>query len=152
MPVAFEPLAIQRENELALFQPFMRVAIGHPGAVIPHDHRAPAILPFGDGAFPGEVIERMVLSLDGEALDPGHHADAFGDGPALEHAVELEPQIEMKAPRIMALNGEAPGLFLPDFRARLRRLRKIAFFAIGRQTPGRSLRRLFFGATGRHSL
>src|SRR5205085_9211820 len=128
-----------------------RIDIGHPGAVVPDDHRAAAILALGDGAFPGEIIERMIFGLHREALDARHHADALGNGPALEHAVELQSQIEMQPARIMALHGEAPRFPARDLRVRLRRLAEVALLAIGLETPWRSLgRRLLAGR--RHSV
>src|SRR5262249_9969514 len=61
VPVAFKPLAVQRKDELSLLDALARIAIGHPGAAVPHDHGAAAIFALGDDTFPGEIVELMIL-------------------------------------------------------------------------------------------
>jgi hypothetical protein len=44
------------------------VALRFPGAAIPYDDGAAAVLALGNRSFEGAVFERVVLDLDGEAL------------------------------------------------------------------------------------
>ena len=47
----------------------------------------------------------MIFRAHGKPFFGRIEAWAFGDGPALENSVELEPQIVMQAPRFVLLNG-----------------------------------------------
>jgi hypothetical protein len=49
----------------------------------------------------------MVLDMDGEPLLARHQARALGDGPALEHFVELEAEIVVQPARRVLLDDEA---------------------------------------------
>ncbi len=106
-PIAFEPIAMQPEFEIALGQAFVGVADRLPSALVPDHHRAAAIFAFGDDAFEAAIFERVVLGHDGEPLLCRVEARALGHGPALQHAVMLEPEIEMGAPRRVLLDDEA---------------------------------------------
>src|ERR1700749_4348543 len=50
-PAALQPLAVEREFEVALAQRRLRVAFGLPIAAVPEHHCAAAILAFGDRAL-----------------------------------------------------------------------------------------------------
>jgi hypothetical protein len=57
--------------------------------------------------FQGQVLQGMVLGVHRKPLLARNKARTAGDRPALQHAIELEPQVEVQAPRIMFLHTEA---------------------------------------------
>src|SRR3954447_12265507 len=96
VPTPLEARAVEREIEVAFGESAVRIGFGRPRPAVPHDHGAAAIFALGYDAFPFEVVHRMVVGLDGEALLAGHETRTACHGPALEHPVELEAQVEMK--------------------------------------------------------
>src|SRR6516225_7808498 len=85
-----------------------RIGVGRdPGAAVPQQHRAAAILSFGNDPLKPAIIERVVLDLDGEPLLAGIEARAFWHRPALQHTIELETKIEMQASRLVFLNDKS---------------------------------------------
>ena len=106
-PAALQPLAFQREFQVAAFQPVMRIAFGNPVAAVPELHRAAAILALGNGAFEIAVVERMVLDLDRKALVVRIERGTARHGPGLEDAVELEAEVVVQARRVVPLDDEA---------------------------------------------
>src|SRR5262249_5843996 len=48
----------------------------------------------------------MILRLDGEASRLGVEARPLGDGPALQHSVQLEAEVIVKTPRPVLLDHE----------------------------------------------
>ena len=107
VPAALQALAVQREGEMALGVGRARVAFRRPAALVPDDHGAAAVLALGDRALEGEVLQRMVLRVDREALLPANEARAPRHRPALENAVELQPEIVVEAARVVLLDDEA---------------------------------------------
>src|SRR5262245_40268930 len=91
---------------MALVEPEVRIALGNPAAAIPHDHRAAAVLALWDIALELEVLHRVVFGLDCEALVVGDEARTVRHRPALEHAVELEPEVVMEPPGSVHLHHE----------------------------------------------
>src|SRR4029450_5499004 len=67
-PAARELLALEVELEPALAIALARVLARLPAAAIPHDHRAGAVLPFGNRALEPVVLDGMTLGLDSEPL------------------------------------------------------------------------------------
>src|SRR5438477_655864 len=112
MPAALEARAVKGEIEMAFGKSVVGIEFRPPGAAIPHDHGAAAIFALGDDTLPVEILHRVVFGFNRQALVVGIKARAAGHGPALENAIELEPQIEMEAPRIMPLHHELPALGL----------------------------------------
>src|SRR5689334_15214568 len=112
----------------------MRIAIRLPCALVPQHHRAAAILALGDSSFKVAIVERMVFDHDCHALLLGIEAWAPCDGPALQHAVELEAEIEMKARGVVLLDKEGVAFAARDLAARLGRRFEIALAAIGGET------------------
>src|SRR5262249_24102742 len=84
----------------------VRRAQGPPAPGAPHPPRPPAVLALGNGALEAAVFERMILHLHGEALVGGVEARALGHRPALERAVELEPEIVMEMAGCVLLDHE----------------------------------------------
>ena len=106
-PVAVQLLAAQLEFEHALGMGRRRVGVGRdPGAAVPQQHRAAAVLAFGDHALETAIVERMVLDLDGEPLLAGVEARSLRHRPALQDAVELETEIEVQPARLVLLDDE----------------------------------------------
>src|SRR5262249_53893817 len=131
--VAIEPVAVQPEFEIALGQPPVRVADRLPGAAVPDHHRAAAIFTFGDDALELAVFERMVLGHPREALLRRVKARTSGDGPALQHAVMLKPEIKMGAPCRVLLDHEAVAHHSLALWRRFRGLAEVALGAVGRK-------------------
>src|SRR5262249_34791520 len=106
VPGAVKLLAVEGERELAFVEPPVRVILRLPRAAIPDHHGAAAVLALGDRAFERVVLGRVVLHLHGEPLLARNEARAARDGPALHHAVELEPQVVMQPARGVLLDDE----------------------------------------------
>src|SRR6478672_394282 len=124
---------MQPEFKVALGQPLVGVADGLPAAAVPDHHGAAAIFALWDHPFELAIFERVILGHHSKALLCGVQARALGDGPALQHAVMLEPEIEMSSARGVLLDDEAvPGLALALGR-RLRRLAEVSLSAIRRK-------------------
>jgi len=107
VPSPFQAPAVEGEGEMTVLVAGARIAFRRPAALVPDDHRAAAILALGDNALEGEVFERMILGMDRKALLADGKARPARDGPALQHPVELEPQIVVQAARIVLLHAEA---------------------------------------------
>src|SRR5258708_11351012 len=99
-PLAVQLPAVEGEFERALaVGGFRFLVVRLPGAMIPEQHRAAAILALGDHPLEIAIVERMVLDMDGEALLAGIEARPPRNRPALEDAVELETEIVMQPRR-----------------------------------------------------
>ena len=64
-----------------------------PIATVPQLHRAATVLSLGDGALEVAIVERVILDLDCKAFVLRIERRPASDGPGLEHAIELQPQI-----------------------------------------------------------
>src|SRR5689334_23351166 len=100
--------------------------VGNPPPLIPQHHGAAAIFPFGDGPFEPAVVERMILGPHRQAVFARIEARPLGHGPALEHAVELEPEIPVQPRGLVLLDDEAVALALELTAPGLLRLREVA--------------------------
>src|SRR5258707_15746518 len=103
------------------------------GSRIQDDNRAAAILAARDVALEVEIGDRVVLGLHRQPLLAGHQAGAAGDRPALQHAVELEPQVVVETARRMLLDDEPRALAASALRLRLGGAREIALLLILRE-------------------
>src|ERR1051326_9230336 len=99
----------------------MRIAYRGPMAAVPDDDRAAAVLALGDVALELEIVERMVFGANRKPLLARHQARSSRHRPALEHAVELEPQIVMQPARRVLLHHELPAGAGPQLRLGLPR-------------------------------
>ena len=70
-------------------------------------HRPGAVVAGGDLALEVEVLERVVLGVDRDAVVLGVVGDPVGHRPRREHAVVLEAQVPVQAPRVVLLDDEA---------------------------------------------
>ena len=83
-----------------------RSRAGRPRAPVPHDHVAPAVLARRDHALEVEVLDRVVLDVDGERAAVGVERRALGHRPAHQHAVDLQAQVVVQAAGPVALHDE----------------------------------------------
>ena len=81
-----------------------RVADRLPSAPVPEHDRAAAVLPLGDDTFEASVLDRVVLDVHREPLGRRVHTGTLGNGPTLERAVELEPEVVVQPPCGVLLN------------------------------------------------
>src|SRR5512146_1857446 len=113
--------------------------IGYPAPDIPQHHRAAAVFALGDGAFECAVVERVILGPHRQAVLAGVEARAFRHRPALEHSVELQPEIPVQPGRLMLLDDEAVALALELAPLGLLRLGEVALAIIGRDVERQAL-------------
>src|SRR5690606_10078305 len=79
----------------------------------------------------------MILDVHGQPLVRRVEAGALGDGPALERAVELEPEVIVQAAGVVALDVITEfAAWSGDFAARFRGLPEVAFFPVAIQSHG----------------
>ncbi len=105
-PVAVQLLTVKDEFQLSRAQAFVDVGHRLPRPLIPHHHRAPAILSLGDRAFEAAVFDGMVFHLDGQTLVRNYIAGAFRDGPALQNAAPAKAKVVMQARGRVLLHDE----------------------------------------------
>src|SRR5437868_11613709 len=105
--------------------------LGNPPPLVPQHHRPATIFALGDRAFEAAVVERMVLGAHREALLVGIEAGPLRNCPALEHSVELEPEVPVQPRGIVLLDDEAVAFALEPAAARFLRLREVALLVIG---------------------
>jgi len=135
-PAALEVLTMENEFELAFRIGLTGVAYGLPRSLVPDHHRACTILSGGNRAFERAVIEGMILHMNGEAPIGGVKTRTSCDGPALEHTIELQPEIVMEPTGGVLLHDEAVARALTDFGSRLRRLIEMSLALVFRELAG----------------
>jgi hypothetical protein len=107
-PPAAQLLSREPEFQAAVAVAFLGVAHRHPGAPVPHDHRAGTILPRRDRSLEAGVFQRMILHVHGETAIGRVEAGSSRDRPALQHLAELQPKIIVEPARRMLLHDEKP--------------------------------------------
>ena len=104
-------LAASRRSSVNLRCPCDSRTAGSPSGVqVPWSQTIivpPPYSPFGMTPSKLAVVERVVLGVHREPLLAGIEARALRHRPALQHAVELEPEIIVQAPRGVLLHDEA---------------------------------------------
>ena len=135
-PTAVQSLALQRELQVAFGQGLLRrrVALGLPIAAIPELDGPAAILALRDRALEIAIIQRVILDFDRQPLVVRIERWASRHRPGLEHAVEFEAQIIMKARRVMFLDDETA----PLARRRIGSRRSVRRSWKNPASPGRS--------------
>src|SRR3954454_3571335 len=137
---ALDPLAVQSNLDL-LVLPLLDLV----GARVPDRHRPRAVLPSRDLAVEVDVLERMVLGANGEAVVLGGRGNAAGKSPRGEDAVAFQAQVPVQAPSVVLLDHEAilPRLLRALTALRLRRLGErplrlvLVELALGHRLQGR---------------
>src|SRR5262249_26031485 len=118
VPAPGELLAMQPELEV----PFLVGALGIevlvlavererlPGAAVPEEDGAAAVLALRDDPLEVAVVDGVVLDVDGEALLAGVEARPLGHRPALQDPVELEAEVVVEAAGVVLLDDEGEAL------------------------------------------
>jgi hypothetical protein len=96
------------------------------GARIPDLDRARAVLALRDLALERRVVDRVVLDVDGEVLQPRLERNPLRHRPAREDTVALEPEVVVQAPGVVALDDEQRLLAFPTGGERLGGLLRVA--------------------------
>ena len=108
-PLALHLCAVEFELEFAVAQcrgHILKAGLGMPGSLVPDHDRAAAVLALGDDALKAAVLDWVVFDLHGEAAVFGVEAGAFGDRPALEHAVPAEAEVVVQVAGCVLLDDE----------------------------------------------
>ena len=111
-PAAIELLAVELELELAVRDRRRGVdgrRLRLPGAPVPDDDVARAVLLRGDDALEVEVLDRMILDVDRHPAHGRVEGQALGHGPGHEDAGDLEAEVVMEPGGAVALDDETPG-------------------------------------------
>src|SRR5207248_3336785 len=92
-----------------------------PCAAVPDDDVAAAVFAARDHSLEVEVLDGVVLDVNGGPPDRRIERGAPGHGPAHQHAIDLEPQVVVQPPGPVPLHHEpawsgvfaAPALLAP---------------------------------------
>ncbi len=148
-PAALHLRAHQVEFQVAVPISLARVAYRLPGAFVPDDDLAGAVLALRNLAFELVVGDGVVFHLDGHALDGRIVAGPFGHRPAFHGAVQLQPEIVVQPGGPVLLDHEGPrggaGLAAGG---RFRRDVEVALLPVLRKRVGHGRRRLARPAAG----
>ena len=105
-PAAVQLVAAQLELQVAVAIALARVAVGQPGALVPDDHLAGAVLLRRDRALERVVRDRVVLDVNRHAPVVRVEARPLRHRPALHRAVELEAEVVVQPRRPVLLHDE----------------------------------------------
>src|SRR5690606_17299211 len=108
---ATQLLAAHVQVQLALLQFASRVTrlVRRPGAGVPDDHVAAAVLAGGDDPLEVEVLQRMVLHVKRRPPYLRIQRRPLRNRPAHQHTVDLQPKVVMQAPGTMPLHDKPSG-------------------------------------------
>src|SRR5208283_3383055 len=101
-----EPRAVKRKRQMPLCKALLGIPLRLPSATVPDDHRAGTIFAFRNIALKIKIFDRVVLGADRKPLLADGKARAFGDRPALQDSVHLEPQVVMQPARRVLLHDK----------------------------------------------
>src|SRR6185437_2234456 len=117
MPPAVQFGPLQREIEMPLVIPPVRIAVGNPFAAVPDHDRAADVLALRDRALEFVVFDGVILDVNGEAVLAEHETGTFGHRPAFHDPIELQAEVIVQAPRRMFLDNESVALAAADLPA-----------------------------------
>src|SRR5216683_4614925 len=100
VPALHSP-SMQHDHHLAI-----RPLLGLVRAAVPDLHGATAVLALWDLTREVDVVQRVVLDVDGEVVLLGVRRDSSGHGPRDKYPILLEPEIPVQAARGMLLHHE----------------------------------------------
>ena len=102
-------LAVQVDVQLAGRDSRRRVGalVGFPRPRVPDDDVAAAVLPGRDHALEVDVLQRVVLDVEGGSAHIRVERRSLRDGPADEHARDLEPEVVVQPPGPVSLHHES---------------------------------------------
>ena len=99
---AVQALAVEGDHHLLVAE-LVRLV----GPAVPDLHRAGAVLAGRDVARELDVLERVVLGVDGQVVLGRIGRDALRDRPGDEDAVALQAEIPVQPPRVVLVDHEA---------------------------------------------
>ena len=108
-PLAFELRAVEFELQFAVTQgggDVLEAGLRLPSSLVPHHHRATAVLALRNDALKAAVLHRVVFDLYGETAVFGVEAGAFRHSPALEHAVPAQTEVVVQVAGGVLLDDE----------------------------------------------
>jgi len=133
-PASLKLAAVQMKLQMTVAIVLPRVTVWLPGALVPEEHRAPAIFALRDDSLEASVFDRMVLDMHGQPLGRRVQTRPLGYCPALENPVELQPKIIVQVGGRVFLDDEAQLVALADAAPlRLARDFEITLSAVFRQ-------------------
>ncbi len=91
---------------MALGELGFRVALRSPHTVVELGDMAAAVLAFGDFAFEGRIVDRMIFHLHRHALDLRVVTGPLGHGPALQRVTHLQAEVVVPAAGVVQLHHE----------------------------------------------
>ncbi len=106
MPAPFEFFAHQFKTQMAFLHAGGRVALGHPGSLVPDDYGPGTVGTLGNIAFELRIVQGMVFDMDGQAFFGRIKTRSAGNGPAPQHAVVFEAQVIVQPPGIVFVNDK----------------------------------------------
>jgi hypothetical protein len=131
---ALDALAVEAGDDLLLLD-LLRLI----GALVPDGHLPRPVLALRDRSVEVQVLDRVVLGVDGEPVLARILRNATGQREREQHPVVLEPQVPVQAAGVVLVDDEAVavsgGLSLA-LAARLRRLRRISLGPVGLELVG----------------
>ena len=130
-PAAGQFFASQAELQVTLAVTRLGIAHRRPGAAVPDDDLAGAVLALRDLAFEIGVVERVVLDVHRQPAHARVQAGSLGHRPTLEHLAELQAQVIMQSPGVVLLDHEEIAGRADGLAARFGRDREVAFLVIG---------------------
>ena len=98
--------AFQFEFQLAGGDGGQRVAVAAPHALVEHQHVAGAVVAFRDLALEAGVRQRVVLHFHREPLLACAQRWSLGHRPALQRAIDFEPEVVVARARVVQLDHE----------------------------------------------
>ena len=101
VPAVHAP-AVERDDRLVV-PPLVALV----GPRVPDLHGPGAVLTLRDVALEVDVLDRVILGVDRLPVVLRVLRDAVRDRPGGEHAVALQPQVPVQAPRVVLLDHEA---------------------------------------------
>ena len=105
---------VKLEQELALGQTLNRIFHRNPAAAVPHDHRTGSVIPLRNQSLEIAILQGMILYVDREPFIRSVVRRALGHRPGTEHAVHLQPEIEMQPASGMLVDDEQAAIcFIP---------------------------------------
>ena len=131
-PFPFQPFAVQDHLDLPPGEGSVEVGfLGLPAALVPHLDRAGAVVSGRDRALETAVVERVILDLDGQALDGVVARGSLGDGPGFQHTIDLDAEVVVQSRRRVSLDQIAQRRALLRLRLGALRLRSVGEPALG---------------------
>jgi len=110
---ALETISFQQNNELTLFQGLEGVMAFHKGIgpEIPNHHDAGAVLTLRDDPFKIDILEWVILHLDGQPFVCRIQGRPFGNSPGFEDSAHLQAEIPMELSGLVLVYDETTIVF-----------------------------------------